>query len=61
MTLLGLVSLIPVLAAAYGVVLGTVALVTGWRLFRDRSGIRHRRGGQGPPVADTGPDIGGVR
>lgn len=46
-----LVGLISVLAAAYGVVLGTVALVTGWQLFRDRQSRRKRLV---PPVGTPG-------
>lgn len=45
-----LVDLIPVLAAAYGVVLGGVALVTGWQWFRDNKPRWTRRGAVVPPV-----------
>lgn len=37
-----LVGLISVLAGVYGVLLGSVALVTGWQLFRDRLSRRQR-------------------
>ncbi|MGH3440251.1 MAG: hypothetical protein ACRDRN_27895 [Sciscionella sp.] len=56
-----LVSLVPVLAAAYGVVLGVVALVTGWRLFCGRKPRRYRRRAVVPPVGATGRGVGGVR
>ncbi|MGH4012411.1 MAG: hypothetical protein ACRDSL_00420 [Pseudonocardiaceae bacterium] len=46
-------SLIPVLAAAYAVVLGAVGMVTGWQLFRDRMPSRYRRGVQVPPQGAT--------
>ena len=39
-----LVSLIPVLITTFGVVLGAVALVTGWDLFSDRRPRTRRRG-----------------
>lgn len=45
-----LLSLIPVLAGAYGVVLGAVALVTGWQLFNDRQLRSRRRGAVVPPA-----------
>lgn len=35
-TVADLVGLVPVLAAAFGVVLGVVVLVTGWQLFSNR-------------------------
>jgi hypothetical protein len=53
-------SLILVLAGAYGVVMGGVALVAGWRLFSDSKPLRYRRGVVVPPVGVTGRD-GGVR
>ena len=39
-----LLSLISVLAAAYGVILGAVAVVTGWQLFHEGPVPRYRRG-----------------
>jgi hypothetical protein len=54
-------SLIPVLAGAYGVVMGAVALVTGWQLFSDRKPPRYRRGVEVPPADVTAQDGGGVR
>ncbi len=45
-----LVGLIPLLAAAYGVVLGAVALITGWQLFSDRKPRRKWRDAGVPPV-----------
>lgn len=45
-----LVGLITLLAAAYGVVLGAVALVTGWQLFSDRKPSRRWRSAVVPPV-----------
>lgn len=60
-TIAGLVGLIPALIAAYGIVLGAVALVTGWEWFRDRTPFRYRRGGQVPLADPTGPGPGGVR
>ncbi len=57
-----LVSLIPVLAAAYGAVLGVIALVTAWQLFSDRRPRRRRRGVVVPPVgAIERDDEGGLR
>lgn len=56
-----LVALIPVLATAYGVVLGMVALCTGWQLFRDRRQPRYRRGVAVPPGAVIERAAGGVR
>lgn len=56
-----LLSLVPVLAAAYGVVMGAVALITGWGVLRDRPAARYRRRAVVPPVGATGPGVGGVR
>ncbi|MGH3795051.1 MAG: hypothetical protein ACRDRT_05875 [Pseudonocardiaceae bacterium] len=56
----GLVSLLPVLAAAYGVVMGAVGLAAGWQLFTGGQPRRFRRGSVVPPVGGTGPDGGGV-
>lgn len=53
--------LIPVLAVAYGVVLGAVVLVTGWRLFRDREPRGRRRGVMVPPVGVIAWDDGAAR
>lgn len=57
----GLVGLIPALIAAYGIVLGAVALVTGWERFRDRTPFRYRRGGQFLLADPTRPGPGGLR
>lgn len=43
-TVADLVDLIPLLAAAYAVVMGGVALVTGLEWFRDREPRRTQRG-----------------
>lgn len=56
-TVTDLVDLIPVLAAAYGVVLGVVVLSTGWRLCRRGKPHRYRRGAVVPPVGVTGPGV----
>ncbi|MGH3797788.1 MAG: hypothetical protein ACRDSP_23195 [Pseudonocardiaceae bacterium] len=61
MTVTDLLSLVPVLAAAYGVVMGAVVLVTGWRLFTGRELRRYRRHAAVRPVDATGPGLGGVR
>lgn len=53
-----LVSLIPVLFAAGGVVLGAVVVITGWPWFRDR---RYWRGMRIPSEDATGQDPGVVR
>ena len=49
-TVADVLGLIPVLAAAYGVVLGAVALLTVWQLFSDRQPRSYRRGAAVPPV-----------
>lgn len=58
-----LVSVIPVLVAAYGVVLGVVVLVAWWRSLRDRRPGRRLRGVVVPRVGvigrDTEGDVGG--
>ncbi|MGH3906987.1 MAG: hypothetical protein ACRDTE_22825 [Pseudonocardiaceae bacterium] len=59
-----LVDLISVLAVAYGVVLGVVALVTGWQSLNDRRPRRRRRrrGVVVPPVGAIARDAdGGLR
>lgn len=43
-------ALIPVLATAYAVVLGVVALVTGWQVFSHHRPPRRRHGAVVPPV-----------
>ena len=58
---MALVSLVPVLAAAYGVVMGAVVLVTGWRWFRYRTAGRYRRGVRIPTGGATGQGLGGAR
>lgn len=50
-----LVGLIPILAAAYGIVLGGVALVTGWQLFTSTTPNRRRRGAEAREGAGRGP------
>jgi len=50
----GPLSLIPVLAVAYGVVMGAAALVMGWGLFRNRPLARYQHGKQVPPVGAIG-------
>ena len=55
MTLADFGDLIPVLALAYGVVLGVVALVEGWHLLKDRR-PRRTRGVAVPPAGVTAPD-----
>lgn len=42
-TFVDLVSLIPALAIAYVVTMGTVVLITGWKSFRDRTPSQHQR------------------
>lgn len=59
-TVTDLLGLVPVLAAAFGVVLGAVALVTGWRMFSDRS-LGRRRGVVVPLVGVIVWVGGGVR
>ncbi|MCA1672716.1 MAG: hypothetical protein LC799_11105 [Actinobacteria bacterium] len=49
MTMADFFALVPVLAVAFGVVLGAVLLVTGWQLFSDRIPARWRRGVVVPP------------
>jgi hypothetical protein len=56
-----LLILILVLAGAHGVVMGAVALVTGWRLFSDSKPPRYRRGVVVPPADVTGRDGGDVQ
>ena len=56
-----LLSLIQVLATAEGIVLGTVALVTGWRLFRDRPRVQFKRGTEVPSGDATGAALGSLR
>lgn len=56
MTLVDLVSLIPLLVAAYGVVLGGVALSLGWQLLSDRVPGRFRRGARVPREGGIGPN-----
>jgi len=46
-----LAGLITAWACTYGVVLGVVALVTGWRALSDRRPPRRRRGVVVPPGA----------
>lgn len=53
-----LVGLVPVLAGAYGVVMGVVAMSLGWELFRDRAPGWFRRSVQVPPEGATGHDPG---
>ncbi|MGH3905608.1 MAG: hypothetical protein ACRDTE_15700 [Pseudonocardiaceae bacterium] len=60
MSLVDLWGLIPVLAAAYEVVLGVVVLATGSRLFLDRKRRGHRRRGV-PPVGVIGRGNEGAR
>ncbi|MGH3905093.1 MAG: hypothetical protein ACRDTE_13005 [Pseudonocardiaceae bacterium] len=60
-TFADLVGLIPVLAAVYGVVIGVVALVTGWQVLRGRQPRRKRRGAVVPPVGVIGRDNEGAR
>jgi hypothetical protein len=60
-TVTDLVSLIPVLAAAYAVILGTAALATGWQIFRDRPPPRYRRGGRVSSQDGTGHRPGSTR
>ncbi|MCA1671645.1 MAG: hypothetical protein LC799_05400 [Actinobacteria bacterium] len=50
MTMADFFALVPVLAVAFGVVQGTVLLVTGWQLFSDRIPPRWRRGVVVPQV-----------
>lgn len=59
-TVADLVSLIPLLAAAYGVVMGAAALSLGWQLFRDRTTARSQRGVRVPPEDVTDPESGSV-
>ncbi len=61
MSFVDLWGLIPVLAAAYGVVLGVVVLATGWRLFIGRQPRRKRRGAVVPPVGAIGRGNEGAR
>jgi hypothetical protein len=61
LTVAELLSLIPVLAVAYGVIMGAVTLVTGWRLFSGRRPRRYRRGAVVPPVGGTEQDTEGAR
>jgi hypothetical protein len=56
-----LVSLIPELIAAYGVVLGAVVLMTGWQAFNDRPPRRKRRGAVVPPEGTIELVPGGAR
>lgn len=44
-----LVELIPVVAAAYGAVLGAVALAIGWRVFSHQRPVKKQRGVVTPP------------
>lgn len=53
--------LVPVLAAAYGVVLSAVALATGWQLFLDRRPHRYRRRAVVPAVGGIERDRVGAR
>lgn len=48
-TVADVLGLIPVLAAAYGVVLGAVALLTAWQLCSDRQPRSERRFAVVPP------------
>lgn len=53
MTISNLLSLILVLAVAYGAVMGAVGLCLGWQFFHARRGVspaRRRRGAVVPPV-----------
>jgi len=56
-----LVNLVAVLTAVYGIVLGVVVLVIGWRWFRARAVGRAGRGVRVPPEGATGQVPGGVR
>lgn len=56
-----LVGVVPVLAAAFCVVLGAVVLVTGWELFSQRVPRRRRRGGVVPLVGAIVRDGEGAR
>lgn len=55
------VSLVAVLAAVYGIVLGVVVLVSGWRRFRVRTVDRSGRGVRVPLEGATGQVPGGAR
>lgn len=56
-TVTDLAGLIAALASAYGVVLGVVALVTGWQVVSARRPRRRRRGVVVPPVGAIAPDV----
>ncbi|MGH3908519.1 MAG: hypothetical protein ACRDTE_30685 [Pseudonocardiaceae bacterium] len=61
-TVADLVDLIQVLAAAYGLVLGVIAMVTGWQVFNDRRPRKRRRRLVVPPGgAIERHDVGGLR
>ncbi len=60
-TVADLVGLVPVLVAAFGVVMGVVVLVTGWQWFSDRRPARRRRGVVVPLVGVIVRGGGGVR
>lgn len=53
--------LAPVLAATYAVVLGAVALATGWQLFIARKPHRHRHRAVVPRVGSIERDRVGAR
>jgi hypothetical protein len=54
-----LFSLVPVLVAAYGVVLGAAALVTAWPWLTARTSRTNRRRAAVPPVGIDARDMGG--
>ncbi len=56
-TFSNLASLIPVLAATYGTILGAITLGIGWQVFSSRMHPRYWRGAQDA----TGQDRGSVR
>jgi len=57
MTVADFLSLVPVLAVAYGVILCVVVLSTGWRMLNDRMPRRFRRRAVVPPAGTTEHDI----